>query len=60
MYKSCYLHQLAELLHTKISSIKLWGPTKDRSLEDEGLVVDQGLPDDSIVYLTLDAEQVDK
>ena len=46
-------------MHTKISSVKLWGPSKVL-LEDDGLVVDQSLPDDSIVYLTLDAEHLDK
>lgn len=52
--------QVAELMQTKISSVHLWGPAKDRALEDEGLVVDHGLLDDSILYLTLDAEAVDK
>lgn len=50
--------KLAELLHTKISSVHLWGSDKERSLEDEGIVADQGLPDDSVIYLTLDAEPI--
>jgi hypothetical protein len=50
--------QLADLLSIKISSVRLWGPDKERALEDEGIVADQGLPDDSILYMTLNDEPI--
>lgn len=50
--------KLADLLSTKISSVRLWGPDKERALEDEGIVADQGLPDDSILYMTLNDEPI--
>ena len=45
-------------MRTRIGSVHLWTAEKDRELGEESLVVDQGLPDDSIVHLTLDDEKL--
>ena len=50
--------QVAELMRTRIGSVHLWTADKDRELGEESLVVDQGLPDDSVVHLTLDDEKI--